>query len=141
MNGDKQSAKAADWSSRDIELLLDCFHSARTPVHKTLISLKGLYLNNETGANEKYPYKTILIVFPTISTWLIAALHNKLTLDTRVSIPDLNGFKCGICVFLSTLTFNYAVVMTNYPVVMAFKSCNVMSVLLVAIFCTRVRNK
>lgn len=31
--------------------------------------------------------------------------------------------------------------MTSFPVVMAFKSCNIMSILLVAICCTRVRDK
>lgn len=80
-------------------------------------------------------------MFPTISTWLLAALHNWLTVTDPVAIPHLNAFRCGLCVFVSTITFNYAVVITNYPVVMAFKSCNIMSVLLVAILCTRVRNK
>jgi drug/metabolite transporter (DMT)-like permease len=31
--------------------------------------------------------------------------------------------------------------MTSFPVVMAFKSCNILSILLVAILCTRVRDK
>jgi drug/metabolite transporter (DMT)-like permease len=31
--------------------------------------------------------------------------------------------------------------MTSFPVVMAFKSCNLLAILLVAILCTRVRDK
>ena len=43
--------------------------------------------------------------------------------------------------FTSTFTFNEAIIFTSYPVISAFKSCNVLSVLLVAVLCTRVRNK
>ena len=44
-------------------------------------------------------------------------------------------------VVVSTLTYSYAVMLTNYPVVMMFKSCNLVSVLLVGILCSRVRDK
>ncbi len=42
-------------------------------------------------------------------------------------------------VFISTITYTWAVAKTSFPVVMAFKSCNLLSVLLVAIMCTRVK--
>lgn len=48
---------------------------------------------------------------------------------------------CGALVFVSTMTYTWAVARTSFPVVMAFKSCNLLSVLLVAILCTRVKEK
>jgi drug/metabolite transporter (DMT)-like permease len=44
-------------------------------------------------------------------------------------------------VFISTITYTWATAMTSFPIVMAFKSCNILSILLVAILCTRVRDK
>ena len=42
--------------------------------------------------------------------------------------------------FISTITYTWATAMTSFPVVMAFKSCNILSILLVAILCTRVKD-
>ena len=39
---------------------------------------------------------------------------------------------------MSTLTYTYAIYLTNYPVVMMFKSCNILSVILVGVLCSRV---
>ena len=43
--------------------------------------------------------------------------------------------------FTSTTTYTYAAVKTSFPIIMAVKSCNLLSVLLVAVLCTRVREK
>lgn len=58
--------------------------------------------------------------------------------NNRVKIPEKNGFFCGLCVFVSTFTYTLAVIKTSFPVVMVFKSSNILSVLLIAIFCSRV---
>lgn len=84
--------------------------------------------------------KSILVLFPTLMTWLIGHLYNK-TLEKPTIIPNKNSFICGLLVFVSTLTYTYAVTKTSFPIVMAFKSCNLLSVLLVAILCTRVKEK
>ena len=42
---------------------------------------------------------------------------------------------------ISTLTYTYAIYLTNYPVVMMFKSCNILSVILVGVLCSRVKDK
>ena len=42
---------------------------------------------------------------------------------------------------MSTLTYTYAIYLTNYPVVMMFKSCNILSVILVGVLCSRVADK
>jgi hypothetical protein len=73
-------------------------------------------------------------------TWLIGKLYNR-SLPKRVEIPEKNTFYCGAVVFISTITYTWAIAKTSFPVVMAFKSCNLLSVLMVAICCTRVKEK
>ena len=84
--------------------------------------------------------KAILVFFPTLVTWIIGNIYNR-ALDNRVNIPHKNSAICGALVFVSTITYTWAVAKTSFPVVMAFKSCNLLSVLLVAILCTRVKEK
>lgn len=98
------------------------------------------YTNFKTGEEEVLKDKAILVFFPTLVTWVIGYLYNR-SLANPVSIPNKNSLICGALVFVSTITYTWAVAKTSFPVVMAFKSCNLLSVLLVAILCTRVKEK
>ena len=42
---------------------------------------------------------------------------------------------------LGGVTFNYAILWTNYPIVITAKSCNLLSVILVGTLCSRVSDK
>ena len=42
---------------------------------------------------------------------------------------------------MSTVTYTYAIYLTTYPVVMMFRSCNILSVILVGLLCSRVTDK
>lgn len=86
------------------------------------------------------PDKAILVMVPTLVTWLVGNLYNR-TLPQKTVIPEKNTLICGFIVFLSTITYTWATAMTSFPIVMAFKSCNILSILLVAILCTRVKDK
>jgi len=48
---------------------------------------------------------------------------------------------CAVLVFISSLTYTIAAAKTSYPVAMAFKSSNVLCVILVAILCSKVKDK
>jgi drug/metabolite transporter (DMT)-like permease len=61
--------------------------------------------------------------------------------EQRVNIPHKKAAICGLTVAISTFTYTYAIYLTNFPVVMMFKSCNVLSVILVGVLCSRVKNK
>jgi drug/metabolite transporter (DMT)-like permease len=82
-------------------------------------------------------------VFPYGITWLIGAFINHFNIkpEERTNIPMKNALVCGITVSISTFTYTYAVYLTNYPVVMMFKSCNIISVILVGVLCSRVIDK
>jgi hypothetical protein len=43
--------------------------------------------------------------------------------------------------FIGFLTNAYAIALVSFPIVMIFKSCNILSVIIIALLCTRVRNK
>jgi len=58
-----------------------------------------------------------------------------------VKIPAKKSAICAFTVCVSTLTYTYAIYMTNFPVVMMFKSCNILSVILVGVLCSRVKDK
>lgn len=76
-------------------------------------------------------------------TWIIGSIVNHFTIkeSERTNIPNKNSAICAITVSISTLTYTYAIYMTNFPVVMMFKSCNLISVILVGVLCSRVKDK
>lgn len=86
------------------------------------------------------PDKAILVFVPTLVTWIIGNIYNR-ALEKKTKIPEKNSAICGFIIFVSTITYTWATAMTSFPVVMAFKSCNILSILLVAVLCTRVRDK
>lgn len=77
---------------------------------------------------------------PAIVTWLLGNLYNR-HLQDRTDIPQKKSAVAGLCVFTSTVTYTFAVAKTSFPIVMAIKSCSLLSVLLVAVLCTRVKEK
>lgn len=56
-------------------------------------------------------------------------------------MPSSNLIACSTVVCISTHTYALAIYITNFPIVMMVKSCNIVSVVLVGVFCSRVRDK
>lgn len=75
--------------------------------------------------------------------WILGEVINRYQINSadRTYIPNKNAAICGLTVAISTLTYTYAIYITNYPIVMMFKSCNILSVILVGVMCSRVRDK
>jgi drug/metabolite transporter (DMT)-like permease len=46
-----------------------------------------------------------------------------------------------VTVAISTLSYIHAIILTSFPVVMMVRSCNVLSVILVGVLCSRVKDK
>jgi len=55
-------------------------------------------------------------------------------------IPWKHGIKCGSAVVISTIAYSYAIYYTNFPVVMMIRSCNILSVALVGVLFTGVKD-
>ena len=83
------------------------------------------------------------MIFPCGITWLIGTIMNRITIAShnRVKIPQQKAAICGLTVAISTFTYTYAIYLTNFPVVMMFKSCNVLSVILVGVLYSGLKNK
>ena len=56
-------------------------------------------------------------------------------------MPIANIIACAVVVIISTHTYILAIYITSFPIVMMVKSCNIISVVFVGIFCSRVRDK
>jgi UDP-galactose transporter B1 len=56
-------------------------------------------------------------------------------------MPISNLIACAIVVIVSTHTYILAIYITNFPIVMMVKSCNIISVVFVGVFCSRVKDK
>jgi drug/metabolite transporter (DMT)-like permease len=105
--------------------------------------LTKTYENYDTKEQEKFSWAAGFLVFPCGICYIIGAIINKYTIpaEEQIDIPLKNSAICGVTVAISTLTYTYAIYMTNFPVVMMFKSCNILSVILVGIMCSRVKDK
>ena len=105
--------------------------------------MKSKYTNDITNQEENFTWPSGFLIFPCGATWVIGAIvnHFQIKPEDRTYIPSKKSAVCAITVAISTLTYTYAIYLTNYPVVMMFKSCNLISVILVGVLCSRVKDK
>lgn len=89
---------------------------------------------------ETFQNRDGLIIIPCLAAWISGEALNS-RLSHRVTIPTKNSLMCAFIIFISTFSYTIAAAKTSFPVVMTFKASNVLSVLLVAVFFTRVREK
>ncbi len=107
-------------------------------------SLKNEYARiGEEGA-DTYPFISTFTLFPPLLGTLIGfllRLYNKATDVPTVDIKFFPALYCGFFVNLGMITYNEAVVEASFPAVVMVKSCSVLSVILVAVCCSRVKDK
>ena len=74
--------------------------------------------------------------------YVFSCIYNycQYALNERKCIPWYKGIKCGIAVCTSNLAYNHAIVLTNFPVVMMVRSCGILSVVLVGVLFTGVKD-
>jgi hypothetical protein len=73
--------------------------------------------------------------------WILGATVNTFFYKEHTKMPVANIIACSIVVIASTHTYILAIYLTSFPIVMMVKSCNIISVVFVGIFCSRVRDK
>ena len=59
----------------------------------------------------------------------------------RKEIPFKNAMICGVMVNFNMYTYNQAVIRASFPAVVMVKSCSLLSVIIVGVFCSRVTDK
>jgi solute carrier family 35 (UDP-galactose transporter), member B1 len=77
----------------------------------------------------------------TAMAWLMGFLINNICYKEHTKMPIPNLVACAIVVIVSTHTYILAIYITNFPIVMMVKSCNIISVVFVGVFCSRVKDK
>ena len=105
--------------------------------------MKEEYYNNVTKEFDIYSEASAFLIIPYAITWAIGSFINHYTIPDaeKVVIPEKKAALCGLTVAISTLTYTYAIYLSSFPVVMMFKSCNILSVILVGVCCSRVKDK
>ena len=73
--------------------------------------------------------------------WMFGWVINTFFYKEHTKMPVANLIACAIVVIISTHTYILAIYITNFPIVMMVKSCNIIAVVFVGIFCSRVRDK
>lgn len=56
-------------------------------------------------------------------------------------MPSKNVAICGFIIFFSSVTNTEAIYMVSFPLTIMVKSCNILSVILVGVLCSRVSDK
>jgi UDP-galactose transporter B1 len=59
----------------------------------------------------------------------------------QIEIPAKKSIVCSAVINLNMWTYNKAVITASFPAVVMVKSCSLLSVILIAIFCSRVKDK
>lgn len=107
--------------------------------------MKMPYLNIRTGEHEQFSNSNAFILVPSIIAWIMGALCNRQAQDTgtkeKKEVPIKNVVVTAGLILLTSLAMTRAIYVTNYPLVTLFKSCNLLSVLTVGVFCSRVKEQ
>lgn len=105
--------------------------------------LKQKYLNRFDSTQAYFTNPQGLIVMEKFIVFSFGLVYNRAFLPSQnqSKIPAKNSIICAFFIFLSSLTNNYAIIMVSYPIVVMFKSCNILSVILVGVICSRVKSK
>ena len=82
-----------------------------------------------------------MLFFPFAFAWIIASIHVNQFVQNKVAIPLKKTLSVGTLVNVSTIFSYMSVQKTSFPVVMLFETCAIVPVVLVGIFCSRVKDK
>ena len=89
---------------------------------------------------DDFKYPIVLLIFPYLTGWLVGSLWAKKTGEV-VELPRKNLMYTAAMVMVGTLTYNIAILFTSYPVVIMFKSCSILSAIIVGVCFSRVRDE
>lgn len=129
------------WNYWHLYLLLDLRGASRKNVISFLLSSKTPYSITNTVEWDTFESPIALLYIPCSVAWLFGFIVNHFFYKDHTAMPATNLIACAIMVCISTHTYMVAIYLTNFPIVMLVKSCNIVSVVLVGVFCSRVKDK
>lgn len=103
---------------------------------------KQYYQNVVTGKYDLFQSAVGLICIERGIVWALASVYNFLTIPQteKTKMPSRNVAMCGFIIFFSSITNTEAIYMVSFPLTIMVKSCNILSVILVGVLCSRVRS-
>jgi hypothetical protein len=101
------------------------------------------YENTQNQQHEPFRLTAGFIMVERFLNWGLGFIYQHFTLpkDQRVVIPTRNSFSVGLLIWLSSIALTESMYLVSYPLVVMAKSCGLISVILVGVFCSRVRTK
>lgn len=132
---------APHWYRWYLRLLLDRWVSYRKNVTLKLFRLKQPYDIKNEVEYVLFDNPVSMIWAQSLFAWILGFIVNTFFYKEHTKMPVSNLIACAIVVIVSTHTYILAIYITNFPIVMMVKSCNIISVVFVGIFCSRVRDK
>ena len=82
-----------------------------------------------------------MLFFPFLLSSLLGTIHVALFVENKVNIPLKKTMPIGALLNISTIFSYMSVQKTSFPVAMLFETCAVVPVVLVGVFCSRVKDK
>jgi solute carrier family 35 (UDP-galactose transporter), member B1 len=107
--------------------------------------LKHEYVSDEEGRKEQFNFPIMFTIFPqlvcAVIGWSIRLFMRKYQGVEPVAIPVKNAALCSLVININMWTYNKAIQAASFPAVVMVKSCSMLSVIIVALFCSRVKEK
>lgn len=104
--------------------------------------IKLTYIHDETGEHQAFDYPESQLLIVATCSFLITYFINRFnrTPEERNCVPEIHGIKSGGAVAFSTIAYSYAIKYMNFPVVMMVRSCSILSVVLVGVLFSGVKD-
>lgn len=98
-----------------------------------------------TGGKELLDEIIVFTFFPqlvaTLISFLVLQYQKYMHNSYEVVIPWRQASSCSFCSIFSMYTYNLAIKEASFPAIIMIKSCAVLSVIIVALFCSRVKEQ
>ena len=82
-----------------------------------------------------------IIFLPFVIAWWMGAIYNHFFIQEKVTIPRKNCIMTSSAIVVASIFSLFAIQRTSFPVVVMFESCSIVPVVVIGVFCSRVRDQ
>ena len=113
-------------------------------VSPPLGSIKHKYPSDVDSSAAHCPSFIVFTLLPPLVAFLLGSVarlaHTRFNQVEPVAIPFRKALVCGAVINCNMWTYNTAIEWASFPAAIMVKSCSLLSVILVGIFCSRVKD-